>query len=163
VGGRATVQRYAAGDVMVGQGECVRGLELLLEGTARSVIRDGDRRKPVALQEAPTWMSAISALVGVPTEVTVEAVTDCTTGLIETEDWFFTTRGVGEGAGLGQRAARQIVKGDDGGIAIESRPGLTYRHGLAARTVLTPRAPHGRGRVRARTRASAMSSASVSG
>jgi signal-transduction protein with cAMP-binding, CBS, and nucleotidyltransferase domain len=48
----ATVRRYAAGDVMVGQGECVRGLELLLEGTARSVIRDGNRRKPVACRRA---------------------------------------------------------------------------------------------------------------
>lgn len=40
-------------------------------------------------------------------------------------DWFFTTRDVGEGAGLGLPAARQIVKTHDGDIAIESRPGLT--------------------------------------
>jgi signal transduction histidine kinase len=40
-------------------------------------------------------------------------------------DWFFTTRGVGEGAGLGLPAARQIVKAHDGDIAIESRLGLT--------------------------------------
>jgi nitrogen-specific signal transduction histidine kinase len=35
------------------------------------------------------------------------------------------TRGVGEGAGLGLPAARQIVKAHDGDIAIESRRGLT--------------------------------------
>ena len=80
----AIPQHYSAGDVIVCQGEPVRGMELLLEGSARSVIRDGERHTPVAIQQAPTWMSAISALSDLPSEVTVEALTDCTTALIAT-------------------------------------------------------------------------------
>jgi signal transduction histidine kinase len=40
-------------------------------------------------------------------------------------DPFFTTRGVGEGVGLGLDIARRIVEGHRGEIAIDDPPGET--------------------------------------
>lgn len=40
-------------------------------------------------------------------------------------DPFFTTKGVGEGTGLGLDTARRLVRGHDGDIGVESRPGRT--------------------------------------
>lgn len=43
-------------------------------------------------------------------------------------DPFFTTKGVGKGTGLGLDLVRRLVKGQDGEIAVDSRPGHTEFH-----------------------------------
>ena len=56
-----------AGEVISEQGEEPRGLQLLLEGEAQSLIVGEGRSEPVGTQHAPTWMGAIAALTGNPT------------------------------------------------------------------------------------------------
>ena len=65
------------GTILAEQDEPVAGLTLLLEGTARSMMRDGDGFEPVGRQEAPTWMGAIASLTEEPFGVHVEAQTRC--------------------------------------------------------------------------------------
>jgi signal transduction histidine kinase len=40
-------------------------------------------------------------------------------------DPFFTTKPIGQGTGLGLDISRRVVRGHDGQIAVESRPGRT--------------------------------------
>jgi signal transduction histidine kinase len=81
------VQDVAAGTIIAEQGVDVVGLQLLLDGDARSFMMDGDRADPVGHQHAPTWMGAIGALTGDPLPVRMQAETDCRIGLIESEEF----------------------------------------------------------------------------
>ncbi len=65
------------GTILAEQDQTVEGLTLLLEGTARSMLRSGDDFEPVGRQEAPTWMGAIASLTEEPFGVHVEAQTPC--------------------------------------------------------------------------------------
>jgi signal transduction histidine kinase len=58
------VREVAPGTVLAVQGDELRGVDLLLEGTVLTQIADGDRIEPVGRQLAPTWMGAISVLTG---------------------------------------------------------------------------------------------------
>lgn len=54
-----------------------QGVQLLLDGTARTLfVRDG-RVEPVGKQVAPTWMGAIATLTGTPTGARIQAETHC--------------------------------------------------------------------------------------
>jgi signal transduction histidine kinase len=76
---------YHAGDVLAEQDTPVEGLQLLLDGTARSMMRDGDGWEPVGRQDAPTWMGAIAALTEEPFGVHVEAAAECRVATISGE------------------------------------------------------------------------------
>jgi signal transduction histidine kinase len=77
----------AAGTIIAEQGVDVAGLQLLLDGDARSFMMDGDRADPMGHQHAPTWMGAIAALTGDPLPVRMQAESDCRIGLIESEEF----------------------------------------------------------------------------
>ncbi len=81
------VHDVAAGTIIAEQGVDVAGLQLLLDGDARSFMMDGDRADPVGHQHAPTWMGAIGALTGDPLPVRMQAESDCRIGLIESEEF----------------------------------------------------------------------------
>lgn len=68
---------FSAGEVIVEQGDKPSGLQLLLTGTARSFLMDGDRPEPVGRQRAPTWMGAIGVLTGGTMNVRMVAETEC--------------------------------------------------------------------------------------
>ncbi|HWH14925.1 MAG TPA: ATP-binding protein [Miltoncostaeaceae bacterium] len=82
----AEVHRVAAGQVVVEQGEPPPGLQLLLEGTLRAVLVEGDRREPVGEHQAPTWIGAIPVLTGGVSGVRMEAVTDARLALVVPDD-----------------------------------------------------------------------------
>jgi signal transduction histidine kinase len=77
----------AAGEVISEQGEEPRGLQLLLEGEAQTLIVGQGRTEPVGTQQAPTWIGAIAALTGNPSPVRMQARTDCRLALVEPEDF----------------------------------------------------------------------------
>jgi signal transduction histidine kinase len=77
----------AAGDVIAEQGQEVPGVQLLLEGTAQALIREGDRTQPVGRQHSPTWMGAIAVLTGGPLGVRMQAETPCRLAVIEPDDF----------------------------------------------------------------------------
>ncbi len=54
-----------------------QGVQLLIEGTARTLFVRGERIEPVGRQIAPTWMGAISTLTGTPTGARIQAETHC--------------------------------------------------------------------------------------
>jgi signal transduction histidine kinase len=78
---------HRAGDVLAEQGAEVNGAILLLEGTAQSLLVDGERTEPVGHQYAPTWAGAISVLTGGPLGVRMQAETDIRAALIESDDF----------------------------------------------------------------------------
>jgi signal transduction histidine kinase len=83
------VERLAEpGEVLAEQGEMPPGLQLLLEGTARTLIMDGERSDPIGRQTAPTWMGATSLVTQAPTGVRMQAETACRIALIRPEDFF---------------------------------------------------------------------------
>jgi signal transduction histidine kinase len=67
----------AEGDILVQPGEPSRGLILLLEGRARTMLVDGMREEPLGHQESPTWIGAIAALTGGELGVRMRCETDC--------------------------------------------------------------------------------------
>jgi signal transduction histidine kinase len=85
----AVAQPYdaAPGQILAEQGQPAPGLQLLLEGTARSFILDGDRPEPLGRQAAPTWMGAISVLSDGPLPVRMIAATASRLALIPPEDF----------------------------------------------------------------------------
>jgi signal transduction histidine kinase len=83
----AELQCRAPGEVIAEQGEDVPGVHLLLEGTAQSLLRDGDRFEPLGEQHAPTWMGAIGALTQTPLGVRMQARTKCRLALIPAGDF----------------------------------------------------------------------------
>jgi signal transduction histidine kinase len=74
------------GEIIHEQGGAPRGLLLLLDGTAETVMvaRDG-REEPVGRQAAPTWMAAIAALTEGPLPVRMRAETASRVALVPTE------------------------------------------------------------------------------
>jgi signal transduction histidine kinase len=81
------VRRFQPGDVLAGQGEPVKGLQLLLDGHAQALLVEGERTEPVGRQEAPTWLGAIAALTGGPLGARMVAETTCRVALVETDDF----------------------------------------------------------------------------
>jgi signal transduction histidine kinase len=75
----------APGKVLVEQGQSVRGVLLLLDGTAEALLVDGGRTEPVGRQQAPTWMGAIASLTGGPLGVRMQTVTACRLAMIDSE------------------------------------------------------------------------------
>ncbi len=59
-----TCRKVQAGDCLAEQGAPAPGLQLLLNGSARTFLMDGDRPEPVGRQRAPTWIGAIAVLTG---------------------------------------------------------------------------------------------------
>jgi signal transduction histidine kinase len=83
----ARTRHAAPGEVISEQGEEPRGLQLLLEGEAQSLIVGEGRSEQVGTQHAPTWMGAIAALTGNPSPVRMQARTPCRLALVEPEDF----------------------------------------------------------------------------
>jgi signal transduction histidine kinase len=83
----ARLRPMEAGDVISEQGEEPRGLHLLLEGEAQTLIVGDGRTEPVGTQHAPTWMGAIAVLTGRPSPVRMQARTACRLALVEPEDF----------------------------------------------------------------------------
>jgi signal transduction histidine kinase len=73
--------------IIAEQGVDVPGLQLLLEGEARTWAVDATRAEPLHRQQAPTWMGAIAALTGDPLPVRMETATRCRIGCIESEEF----------------------------------------------------------------------------
>ncbi|WP_320668718.1 sensor histidine kinase [Patulibacter defluvii] len=59
----ARVTEVAAGTVLAEQGHQPSGVHLLLRGTVRNWLIDGDRSEPVGRQDAPTWMGAVAVII----------------------------------------------------------------------------------------------------
>jgi signal transduction histidine kinase len=67
----------AEGDILVQPGEPSRGLILLLEGRARTMLVDGMREEPLGHQDGPTWIGAIAAITGGELGVRMRCETEC--------------------------------------------------------------------------------------
>jgi signal transduction histidine kinase len=78
---------FAAGDVLAEQGDDLRGMMLMLEGTAVALLVEGERTEPVSHHHGPTWMGAIAVLTGGPIGVRMQAETACRIALIEPDDF----------------------------------------------------------------------------
>jgi len=77
----------APGELLVEQGEAAGGLQLLLEGSARTYLVDGAHAEPVGRQRAPTWIGAIAVLTGGPMGVRMQAETACRLALVPAADF----------------------------------------------------------------------------
>ncbi len=75
------------GDVLADPAEPKRACLLLLEGTAQSLLVDGDRTEPAGKHVAPTWIGAIAALTGGVLGVRMVAETPCRLARIERDDF----------------------------------------------------------------------------
>jgi signal transduction histidine kinase len=82
-------QEFAAepGDILEEHGVEPRGVLLLLEGTAQSLLIEGELTEPVGRQVAPTWMAAIASLTRGPLPVRMQAESACRLALIPSEDF----------------------------------------------------------------------------
>jgi signal transduction histidine kinase len=78
----AEAYEVAAGDVIEEQGVAARGLVLLLEGTARTLLAVEGRVEPMGHQRAPTWIGAIAALTEGSLGVRMVAETRCRVVLV---------------------------------------------------------------------------------
>ncbi len=82
-----TCRKAEPGEILEEQGDPPSGLQLLLTGTARTYLLDGDRPEPVGRQTAPTWMGAIAALTDAPMGVRMQAETACRMARVAPEDF----------------------------------------------------------------------------
>ncbi|MEY2440905.1 MAG: hypothetical protein QOJ46_331 [bacterium] len=82
-----TCRKVAPGDLIEEQGDPPAGLQLLLTGTARSFLVDGEHVEPVGRQSAPTWMGAIAVLTDAPMGVRMRAETACRMATIPPADF----------------------------------------------------------------------------
>src|SRR5204862_397860 len=73
----AGAEAVAAGEVLLEPAEPARGLLLLLEGTARTLLLAEGREERLGRQEAPTWIGAIAALTGGTLGVRMQAESAC--------------------------------------------------------------------------------------
>ncbi len=83
----AQVYTITTGDVFAEQGEPAPGLQLLLEGTARTLLVTDGRTEPIGTQEGPTWLGAIAVLTGGTVGVRMQATSDCRMALVPSEDF----------------------------------------------------------------------------
>ena len=81
--------RAVAGEIIAEQGEPPPGLHLLIDGTVRSLIVEGERTEPVGRQVAPTWMGAIALLTEGTATVRMQAESECRLAFVAPQD--FTT------------------------------------------------------------------------
>ncbi len=82
-----TCRKVAPGDLIEEQGDPPVGLQLLLTGTARSFLVDGEHVEPVGRQTAPTWMGAIAVLTDAPMGVRMVAESMCRMATIPPADF----------------------------------------------------------------------------
>jgi signal transduction histidine kinase len=87
----AQPQEWQSGDVVVEAGGPPRGVLLFLEGSAQTLLVEGDRAEPVGHQRAPTWSLAISVLTGGPVLVRMQAETPCRVAVIPSQDFLRLT------------------------------------------------------------------------
>jgi signal transduction histidine kinase len=81
----AKVREAQAGERLAEPEGVPLGVQLLLEGTAKSFRVDADVTEPVGRQRAPTWMGAIAVLSDAPVGVRMVAETPCRIALIHGE------------------------------------------------------------------------------
>jgi signal transduction histidine kinase len=82
-----TCRKVPAGELIEEQGDRPAGLQLLLTGTARTLLVQGDQVEPVGRQTAPTWMGAIAVLTDAPMGVRMVAETVCRMAVIPPADF----------------------------------------------------------------------------
>jgi signal transduction histidine kinase len=102
----ASERLVGPGELIVEQGEEVPGLQLLLAGTAQTLLVDRDRAEPLGHQQAPTWMGAIAVLTGDVLRVRMQAETPCRFAVIESEDFRRLARAQ---AAVHQRVMQRVV------------------------------------------------------
>jgi signal transduction histidine kinase len=73
----AELREYPPEATLVEQGAPPDAVMLLLEGTARTSLVDGERSEPLSRQVAPTWIMAISVLTRGVSGVRMDAETRC--------------------------------------------------------------------------------------
>jgi signal transduction histidine kinase len=83
----AHVHTVPAGGIFAEQGEPAPGLQLLLEGTARTLLVADGRTEPIGTQQSPTWLGAISVLTGGDVGVRMQATSDCRIALVLPDDF----------------------------------------------------------------------------
>jgi signal transduction histidine kinase len=126
----AQLREAPAGEILAEQGEPAPGVQLLLDGTAQTLIVDRGSVEPVGRQLAPTWFGAISAMTEGSTGVRMLAETPCRIALIAPEDFrrLALTQPV-----VHQRVMRQIAPVMSRVTAVEqSRERLTSLGTMAA-------------------------------
>jgi signal transduction histidine kinase len=82
-----TCRTVPAGELIEEQGDPPTGLQLLLTGSARTFLVEGDRPEAIGRQVAPTWMGAIAALTDEPMGVRMQAETTCRLALVAPPDF----------------------------------------------------------------------------
>jgi signal transduction histidine kinase len=75
------------GELIEEQGDPPSGLQLLLTGSARTFLVEGDRPEAIGRQVAPTWMGATAALTDAPMGVRMQAETVCRMALVAPPDF----------------------------------------------------------------------------
>jgi signal transduction histidine kinase len=83
----ATERLVPPGGILAEQGMAMDGVLLLLEGTARTLLVDGDRVEPVGRQTAPTWAGAIAVLTDGDIGVRMVAAEPCRLAIVAPEDF----------------------------------------------------------------------------
>jgi signal transduction histidine kinase len=83
----AVPRPFAEGEIIVDQNEPAPGVFLLLEGTVRTFLVDGERTEPLGRQAPPTWMGAIAVLTEGGVGARMVAETPCRTWLLPAEDF----------------------------------------------------------------------------
>ena len=83
----ASERRVEPGGLLAEQGMALDGELLLLEGTARTLLVDGERTEPVGRQQAPTWAGAIAVLTDGDIGVRMVAEEPCRLAIVAPEDF----------------------------------------------------------------------------
>jgi signal transduction histidine kinase len=82
----AQVYELGPGGIFAEQGEHARGLQLLLEGDARTLLISDGRTEPLGTQHGPTWLGAIAVLTGGTLGVRMQTTSPCRMALIPSAD-----------------------------------------------------------------------------
>jgi signal transduction histidine kinase len=84
----AQVREVPVGEVFASPTEALRGMILLLDGTAQALLEENGRVEPVGQHHAPTWIGAIAVLTEATMGVTMQAETPLRIALIPPDDVF---------------------------------------------------------------------------
>jgi signal transduction histidine kinase len=84
----AQVRDVPVGEVFAAPTEALRGMTLLLDGTAQALLEENGRVEPVGQHHAPTWIGAIAVLTEAPMGVTMRAETPLRIAVIPPDDVF---------------------------------------------------------------------------